>query len=335
MVGVNIWAQAGPARWQPVTGPLVAVVLLLLGRWAGLSWEQLGLGRGSVVCRGWCGAAPPSPSSRRGMPSGSRCPPGAGSSSTRGTGSGCLGAPDRAAARRAARRRRLRGGRVPGGAVGFVRRRARRALGAVPPRCSSGCGTCCPRSTGPGQRRRLARRRTRLRAVARDILAGRWPARSSFTALAGVVFGVLRDQSGSLLAPFLLHWATNGLGIVAAAWPGACSRVTHAGGGSVLLEHLPARLLAPAHRGLDPGQLLRGCRQAVDLADEPRQVGPVVVPPAPGRCRAPGRSSCRRGSGRTSSPAASAGAPGCRAGSPRDARLDRRPVRPEPRRARS
>ena len=38
-----------------------------------------------------------------------------------------------------------------------------------------------------------------------------------FTALAGVVFGVLRDRSGSLLAPGLLHWATNGLGIVAAA----------------------------------------------------------------------------------------------------------------------
>ncbi len=38
-----------------------------------------------------------------------------------------------------------------------------------------------------------------------------------FTALAGLVFGVLRDRSGSLLAPGLLHWATNGLGIVAAA----------------------------------------------------------------------------------------------------------------------
>jgi membrane protease YdiL (CAAX protease family) len=38
-----------------------------------------------------------------------------------------------------------------------------------------------------------------------------------FTTVAGVVFGVLRDQSGSLLAPALLHWATNGLGIVAAA----------------------------------------------------------------------------------------------------------------------
>ena len=39
-----------------------------------------------------------------------------------------------------------------------------------------------------------------------------------FTTLAGIVFAVLRQQSGSLVAPFLLHWATNGLGILAAAW---------------------------------------------------------------------------------------------------------------------
>ena len=40
----------------------------------------------------------------------------------------------------------------------------------------------------------------------------------AFTTGAGVVFAVLRHESGSLLAPFLLHWATNGLGILAAAW---------------------------------------------------------------------------------------------------------------------
>jgi uncharacterized protein len=38
-----------------------------------------------------------------------------------------------------------------------------------------------------------------------------------FTGLSGVVFGVLRQQSGSLVAPALLHWATNGLGVLAAA----------------------------------------------------------------------------------------------------------------------
>jgi membrane protease YdiL (CAAX protease family) len=39
-----------------------------------------------------------------------------------------------------------------------------------------------------------------------------------FTTVAGLVFALLRQRSGSLIAPFLLHWATNGLGILAAAW---------------------------------------------------------------------------------------------------------------------
>jgi membrane protease YdiL (CAAX protease family) len=38
-----------------------------------------------------------------------------------------------------------------------------------------------------------------------------------FTGLAGVVFCELRRRSGSLLASIGLHWATNGLGVVAAA----------------------------------------------------------------------------------------------------------------------
>jgi len=38
-----------------------------------------------------------------------------------------------------------------------------------------------------------------------------------FTFLAGVVFCELRRRSGSLLASAGLHWATNGLGVLAAA----------------------------------------------------------------------------------------------------------------------
>jgi membrane protease YdiL (CAAX protease family) len=38
-----------------------------------------------------------------------------------------------------------------------------------------------------------------------------------FTSLAGVVFCELRRRSGSLLAPAGLHWATNGLAVLAAA----------------------------------------------------------------------------------------------------------------------
>jgi uncharacterized protein len=41
------------------------------------------------------------------------------------------------------------------------------------------------------------------------------------TALAGVVFSVLRWRSKSLLAPILAHWATNSLGLLAAASVGA------------------------------------------------------------------------------------------------------------------
>ena len=40
----------------------------------------------------------------------------------------------------------------------------------------------------------------------------------AFTGAAGVVFGVLRVRSGSLLPCLALHWATNGAGAVAAAF---------------------------------------------------------------------------------------------------------------------
>jgi membrane protease YdiL (CAAX protease family) len=47
-----------------------------------------------------------------------------------------------------------------------------------------------------------------------------------FTGLAGVVFCELRRRSGSLLASAGLHWATNGLGVLAAAslWAWGSSR---------------------------------------------------------------------------------------------------------------
>ncbi|MEU4558745.1 CPBP family intramembrane glutamic endopeptidase [Actinoplanes sp. NPDC023936] len=37
----------------------------------------------------------------------------------------------------------------------------------------------------------------------------------AFTTFAGVVLGLLRDVSGGVLAPFALHWAANGLGVLA------------------------------------------------------------------------------------------------------------------------
>ena len=35
-----------------------------------------------------------------------------------------------------------------------------------------------------------------------------------FTTVAGVVLGELRRRSGSVVAPMLLHWASNGLGLI-------------------------------------------------------------------------------------------------------------------------
>jgi uncharacterized protein len=45
-----------------------------------------------------------------------------------------------------------------------------------------------------------------------------------FTGLAGVLLCELRRRSGSLLAPMGLHWATNGLGVLAATALGAATR---------------------------------------------------------------------------------------------------------------
>jgi uncharacterized protein len=50
-------------------------------------------------------------------------------------------------------------------------------------------------------------------------VAGRWAlvATFGFTTAAGVLLALLREVSGGLLAPFALHWAVNGLGVLAAA----------------------------------------------------------------------------------------------------------------------
>ncbi|BEL08250.1 CPBP family intramembrane metalloprotease [Actinoplanes sichuanensis] len=58
--------------------------------------------------------------------------------------------------------------------------------------------------------------------VVTAVLFGLWhlPDRGevAFTTLAGVVLSFLRAASGGLLAPFVLHWTANGLGILASAW---------------------------------------------------------------------------------------------------------------------
>jgi uncharacterized protein len=222
MVGVNLWAHAGPARWQPVTGPLIAVVLLLVGRWAGLSWEQLGLGRGSVVAGlVWGGAAVALVAAVYAV--------GLAVPAWRGL---FLDARHRVGASRAAGRALLV---VPLGVVvleevafrgvlwGLVDVEHGALWAAATTSVLFGLWHVLPAVDGARANASPADGHDDggeddHAPVARGILARQVVGTVVFTTVAGVVFAVLREQSGSLLAPFLLHWATNGLGILAAAW---------------------------------------------------------------------------------------------------------------------
>ncbi len=238
LAAVNLWVHVGPSRWQPVTGPLLAAGLLLLGRWAGLSWPQLGLGRGTLVPGlVWGGAAVTLVIA--GYAVGLAVP------AWRGL---FLDARHAVGPLRAARRAFVV---VPLGVVVFEEVAFRgvlwglvgvehgtlwaavvtsvlfglwhvlpavdgaRANAAGPDALgpdalgpdAAGSDAATDGGTGTGRGR-----------VAPGILARQVVGTVAFTALAGAVFAVLRDQSGSLVAPFLLHWAANGLGILAAAW---------------------------------------------------------------------------------------------------------------------
>jgi membrane protease YdiL (CAAX protease family) len=217
MVAVAVWVHVGPDRWQPVTGPVAAALLLVVGRWAGLSWEELGLGAGAVV---------------RGLVWG-------------GTAVACvvlvyavaLALPVTRGLFRDARHRvgtrttiHRAGLVVPLGTVVFEEVAFRGVLWGLlevahGPVWATGVSAVLfgfwhvlPAVDG-------ARENAPTGRVARPDLVRQVAGTVAFTALAGVIFGLLRHQSGSLLAPGLLHWATNGLGVVAAAlawrWSGA------------------------------------------------------------------------------------------------------------------
>jgi membrane protease YdiL (CAAX protease family) len=188
---------------------VAAAVLLLIGRLAGLSWEQLGLGPGSVLPGLlWGGAA--AACVLLGYAVGLAVP------ATRGL---FLDERHRVGMWSMLHRAALV---VPLATVVFEEVAFRGVLwglfevahGALWATVVSallfGLWHVLPAVDGARQNSPTARvaRADLLRQVAGTI---------AFTALAGLVFGVLRDRSGSLLAPGLLHWATNGLGIVAAA----------------------------------------------------------------------------------------------------------------------
>jgi membrane protease YdiL (CAAX protease family) len=209
---INVWVHLGPRHVHVVTGPLAAAALLLVGRLAGLSWSELGLGRQDVA---------------------------------RGAVVGALAAAAVAAVygvavavpftRGAFRDTRYQIGpgpalylslvTIPLGTVLFEEVAFRGVLWGLLARdfgvptatvvsaCLFGLWHVLPALD-------LARTNTTVRGrgagdspkVLRTVLAT-----VAFTTVAGVVFAELRWRSGSLLAPVGLHWATNGLGVLAAA----------------------------------------------------------------------------------------------------------------------
>jgi membrane protease YdiL (CAAX protease family) len=212
LVATNVWVHVGPTRAHLLTGPLAAVLLLLVGRMAGLSWQELGLGRQTwwagvqvalavvvAVAVAYCVAVT--------IPF------------------------TRAAFRDTRYRLGLRQALftalvvIPLGTVLFEEVAFRsvlwgllaRGLGVLGATTMSavlfGVWHVLPAMdllrTHPSVRGDKAATRAR---VAVSVLAT-----IAFTTIAGIVFAELRWRSGSLVAPIGLHWATNGLGVLAAA----------------------------------------------------------------------------------------------------------------------
>lgn len=211
MVAWSIGARAGRESLLPIAGPVAAAFLLLVGRLAGLSWADLGLGTGAML-RGlaWGGVAV--------------------AVIVLGYAVG-LALPITRRLFLDERHRELGGWSalhgaflaVPLGTVVFEEVAFRGVLWGLVTDVSSpvwattvssllfGAWHVLPAvdmaraNADPGA---PASRAAVVRLVLGTVV---------FTGLSGVLFAGLRQQSGSLFAPALLHWATNGLGILAAA----------------------------------------------------------------------------------------------------------------------
>jgi membrane protease YdiL (CAAX protease family) len=186
LVAAAAWSRAGPSWLQPVTGPLLAGVVVLI---SGLSWNEAGFGAAAGSVR-WAAA-----------------------------GAGLVAA---------------------GYAVALAVPPLRRRAFAPDPRPPAYTAlVAVPLATVIFEE--VAFRGVLWGLIAREhggwwagavtsVLFGLWHARPRrdrplvvlgtvlFTTAAGVVFAVLRQQGGNLLAPVAVHWAANGLGVLASAW---------------------------------------------------------------------------------------------------------------------
>jgi membrane protease YdiL (CAAX protease family) len=214
LVVTNVWVHVGPSRMHMVTGPLTAGLLLLVGRLAGLSWQELGLGWQTML-RGVQGAVLAVAAVAIVYAVAVAIPV------TRG----------------AFRDTRYRIGRraalytalvaIPLGTVLFEEVAFRGVLWGLLVR-DFGAPLATAVSAGlfgvwhvlPATG--LARTHTSVKgptaaAADRRRVGVTVLATIVFTTLAGIVFAELRRRSGSLITPIGLHWATNGLGVIAAA----------------------------------------------------------------------------------------------------------------------
>jgi membrane protease YdiL (CAAX protease family) len=217
LAAVNVWVHVGPRAAHLLTGPLAAALLLAVGRAAGLSWAELGFGPG------WVG---------RGLRWG-------------GVSAGLVIAGYTVALALPVMHRFFRDSRyrlaarpalaaaflaVPLGTVVFEEVAFRGVLWAllvdaagvgwatagtallfgvwhVLPALDLARTNAAAGGSGRGHRRV---------AVVLGTVA--------FTAAAGVLFAALRSGSDSLLAPALLHWATNAAGVLGSAFVWSLSR---------------------------------------------------------------------------------------------------------------
>lgn len=217
LVIVNVWVHVGPRRAQLVTGPLAAALLLGVGRAAGLSWDELGLGPGSLA---------------RGARWGGLC-----AGIVVAGFAVVLAVPP---AHRFFRDVRYRLGirpalatallAVPLGTVVFEEVAFRSVLWGLAEDAKGPVWATAATSLLFGAWHvlpalDLARTNTALSGSgSRAKLVATVLGTVAFTATAGVLFAELRRHSGSLLAPVLLHWAVNAAGVLGSAIVWAISR---------------------------------------------------------------------------------------------------------------
>jgi membrane protease YdiL (CAAX protease family) len=219
LAGVNVWVHVAPRGVHLVTGPLAAVLLLLVARSAGLSWAELGLGREALgPGLRYAGAAAAVVAVAYGVAVALPATRGALRDTRYRVGAG-------AAARTALVT-------IPLATVVFEEVAFRGVLWGLVAHDHGTAWATAVSSVLFGlwhvlPALDLARTNTVLRA---DAGAGRRRVlltvlgTVAFTTVAGVVFAELRRSSGSLLAPAGLHWAANGLGVLASARAWVVSR---------------------------------------------------------------------------------------------------------------